>query len=143
MQALQRRTLTFNPHDISFEKPAGFFKTNHPMLGSQWWVDHAKPAWAFFSPRCVAPQLRLSRHSSGIQSFRRMDRHSELMGLALILYPLFVFSHQSFNETPLPAYDWNVFSMMAQAMRQILTFWRYEWHVCMGHHSHVVAKNVY
>jgi hypothetical protein len=31
-----RRTLTFNPHDISFEKPAGFFKTNHPMLGSQW-----------------------------------------------------------------------------------------------------------
>jgi len=31
-----RRTLTFNPHDISFEKPAGFLKTNHPMLGSQW-----------------------------------------------------------------------------------------------------------
>ena len=62
--------------------------------GSTTQNQHGLSSRRVASRRCTG----LSRHSSGIQSFRRMDRHSELMGLALILYPLFVFSHQSFND---------------------------------------------
>ena len=126
---------SLTPHHISlipfWNTSWLFFKTNHPMLGTQWWVSrNVKPmAWwpASWGAAPAAPQQQCPL----------------LQPARISIDFLFVFSHQSFNETPLPAYDWNVFSMMAQAMRQILTFWRYEWHVCMGHHSHVVAKSIY
>ena len=62
-----------------FEIPAGFFKTNHPMLRSQWWSNHG------FSPQ----------NQHGLSFLLNL---SLMIGLALILYPLFVFSHQSFSD---------------------------------------------
>ena len=62
-----------------FEIPAGFFKTNHPMLRSQWWSNHG------FS----------TQNQHGLSFLLNL---SLMIGLALILYPLFVFSHQSFSD---------------------------------------------
>lgn len=59
--------------------PAGFFKTNHPMLRSQWWSNQD------FS----------TQNQHGLSFLLKLQL---MIGLALILYPLFVFSHQSFND---------------------------------------------